>query len=246
MQKTIFISDLHLEASRPDITSQFTGLLASCDASVDALYILGDLFEVWIGDDDDNDFHRTIISALKQATQNGTKIYIMHGNRDFMLGRKFLKASGCQLLPDEITITLYQTPVLLMHGDTLCTRDIAYIKARKMARNRLLQFLFSLLSLSKRRKIADNMRKKSMQHTQSAPKEIMDVTQDEVARVMQKHQVAHLIHGHTHRPDEHQFQLNGHSAKRYVLAAWHDHGSALIWNEAGEIQIEHLSVIPEF
>jgi UDP-2,3-diacylglucosamine hydrolase len=237
MRKTLFISDLHLEENRPEITSQFISLLNQCDASVDALYILGDLFEAWIGDDNDTPFHRKIMHALKEASKQGLRIYFMHGNRDFLIGKKFLRETGCTLLSDEEKILLYDTPVLLMHGDTLCTKDHAYLKARKLGHNRFLQCLFLLMPLSSRRKFADKMRAKSARHTQSAPKEIMDVTPEEVDRVMLKHGVKHLIHGHTHRPQTHHFTLNGHPATRMVLGAWHDQGNAIVWYENGEREL---------
>lgn len=240
LRKTLFISDLHIEESRPDIAEQFLKLLHHSDTSIDALYILGDLFEVWIGDDDDTPLHREIIRALKSATQNGLNIYFMYGNRDFMIGKRFLRETGCQLLSDEEKISLYGTPVLLMHGDTLCTRDIAYIKARKLGRNRLLQFIYSRLPLSTRRHIANKMRAKSMRHTQSVATDIMDVTPEEVERIMHHHAVSHLIHGHTHKPAFHTLTVANIPATRIVLPAWHDRGSVLIWDETGQITLQPL------
>lgn len=238
-KKTLFISDLHLNENNPGITQQFLQLLKSCDASVDALYILGDLFEAWIGDDDDTPFHYKIINALKEATQKGLLIYFMYGNRDFLIGKKFLRETGCKLLSDEEKISLYGTPVLLMHGDTLCTRDIAYLKARKIGRNRFFQFLFLLMPLKFRRNFANKMRLKSTLHTQSVAKEIMDVIQEEVERVMQKHNVRYLIHGHTHRPAFLEFSINGLQATRIILSAWHDHdSSALVWEENLRIYLQ--------
>ena len=241
-RKTLFISDLHLEEGRPDITRQFLQLLQnSPNNDVDALYILGDLFEAWIGDDDDTPFHREIIQALKTATQKGLPIYFLRGNRDFLIGKRFMRETGLKLLADEEKIMLYGTPVLLMHGDTLCTRDIAYLKWRKKSHNPILNTLcFSMWPLAFRRKFANKMRAKSAVHTQTVKKEIMDVTQEEVERVMQKHQVHHLIHGHTHRPNIHQFALDNTSATRIVLGAWHAHGHALIWDETGNRQLTEL------
>lgn len=233
-KRTIFISDLHLDETRPDITQRFFSLLKNCDTSVDALYILGDLFEVWIGDDDDTSFHRDIIAALKLATQKGLAIYFMHGNRDFLIGKKFLYKTGCHLLSDEEKIVLYHTPLLLMHGDTLCTRDIAYLKARKKTRNRILQTLFLLLPIHVRKKMANKIREKSLYHTQSTAAEIMDVTPSEVERTMQKHAVSYLIHGHTHRPMFHEFLLSHTQAERIVLGAWHHQGNMLIWYASGK------------
>lgn len=243
-RKTLFISDLHLEAGRPDITQQFLQFLNSCPFhSVDAIYILGDLFEVWIGDDDHNLFHQEIIEGLRAITQQGIPIYFMFGNRDFLIGKKFLRETGCQLLADEEKINLYGTSVLLMHGDTLCTDDINYIKARKNARNIFLQKLFLMLPLRFRKSIADKMRAKSLRHTQSTALAIMDVTQKEVMRVMQKHEVNVLIHGHTHRPDIHHFPLAQSQGTRIVLGAWHHVGNMLVWDETGE---KGLVDVPNF
>jgi len=242
MKKTLFISDLHLEEKTPQTTALFLKLLDNCDREVDALYILGDLFEAWIGDDDDSPFVQSIISSIKKASDKGLKIYLMRGNRDFLYGKRIEAKAGVSLLPDEACISLYGKHVLLMHGDTLCTRDTAYLEWRKKARNRFLHTVFFLsLPLSIRRKIADMLRKKSSEYSRQKPEEMMDVTQEEVERLMQKHQVNDLIHGHTHRPGIHQFNLNAHPSKRIVLGAWHDAGSVLVWDEMGrkELQIIH-------
>lgn len=240
MQQTLFISDLHLDARHSQTTAQFLAFLQSCRPGLDTLYILGDLFEVWIGDDDHSPFHSDIIQALATATQKGLVIYLMHGNRDFLIGKKFLRATGCQLLADEYVVNLYGTRVLLMHGDTLCTRDVAYLKFRKKTRNFLVKKLLLLKSLKKRRAIADNYRAASLAHTRSTPLDIMDVTQAEVERVMQKHHVDFLIHGHTHRPDIHSFPLNKNTGTRMVLGAWHDKGNVLVWDEKGRKELRAL------
>lgn len=240
LRKTLFISDLHLEESRPEITEQFINLLQACDHTVDGLYILGDLFEVWFGDDDDADLSKKIIQELKATTQKGVPIYFMRGNRDFLVGKHFIRETGCHLLPDEKTISLYGTPVLLMHGDTLCTNDIAYMKARKFGRNPLVTFIVSHLPFSTRKRIGQKMRAKSMKHTSMAASEIMDVTPHEVIRVMQKHYVKQLIHGHTHKPDFHHFTIENTSALRIVLPAWHDKGRVLIWDENGNYVLQDL------
>jgi len=237
LRKTIFISDLHLDDSQPQITQHFLTLLNQFDSSVDALYILGDLFEAWIGDDDGIQHYAAIIGALRMVTQKGIPIYFIHGNRDFLVGKQFFQETGCQWLADESRIDLYGQPVLLMHGDTLCTRDIAYMSTRKKLRNRFIQTLFLLLPLSLRKKIASEMREKSKQHTMMAASDIMDVTQEEVLRVMQKHQVACLIHGHTHKPDFHEFFHQQMPMTRIVLAAWHDGGSMLVWDQSGKKQM---------
>jgi UDP-2,3-diacylglucosamine hydrolase len=238
LKKTLFISDLHLDSQHPLITGWFLQLLKQDHSNVDALYILGDLFETWIGDDAKQEFHDEIIQALRTATQNGLPIYLMHGNRDFLIGRQFLQATGCQLLSDETIISLYGNNVLLMHGDTLCTRDTAYLKWRKIARNRLVQCLFlHLFPLHTRQKIANKMRAKSADYTQHAAAEIMDVTQEEVERVMKKHDVQFLIHGHTHQPNKHEFTLQQKPAMRIVLDAWHKQGNMLIWDSEGKKEL---------
>ena len=232
----LFISDLHLEDNRPDIAGIFVTWLNSKARNAKALYILGDFFESWIGDDDLTVFHQEIISALKSATDAGLAIYFMHGNRDFLVGNRFLRATGCQLLPEEHLLEIDSTRVLLMHGDTLCTEDTAYLKFRKKARNVFFQKLFLWKSLKTRRQIAANMREKSKAYTSTTPTHIMDVTQAEVERVMQKHKATVLIHGHTHRPDTHQFVLNNTEVKRIVLTPWHDHGYVFDW----ELQKESM------
>lgn len=228
-----FISDLHLEEQRPEITDIFLNFLRNQACHGEALFILGDLFEAWIGDDDLSSYNLNIIHSLRQASQQGLPIYIMHGNRDFLLGKKFLSMSGCTLLPDECVINVYGTPTLLMHGDTLCTQDIKYLQFRKKSRNWFYKRLVLLKSLAKRRVLAAQLRAVSREHTRTTADYIMDVTQTEVERVMQKHRVLHLIHGHTHREAVHHFQMNELSATRTVLGPWHDQGSVLICEPNG-------------
>jgi|SRR5579862_4384137 len=238
--KTLFISDLHLSETHPEITNRFLQLLNNCDSNVDALYILGDLFDAWIGDDNDSTLYQNILQAMYELTQKGLPIYFLHGNRDFLIGKKFLNKAGATLLLEEEIINLYGTRVLIMHGDTLCTRDITYMKARKKLRNRFLQKIFLLLPLKIRKNFAEKMREKSMQYTQSTPLEIMDVTQEEVERVMRKYTVNYLIHGHTHRPNIHTFLLDQIQVSRIVLGAWHERGSALEWDSSGERKLIEL------
>jgi UDP-2,3-diacylglucosamine hydrolase len=157
----------------------------------------------------------------------------MYGNRDFLIGKKFLRATGCELLADEEKILLYGKPLLLMHGDLLCIEDVAYLKARKLGKNKLAQTIFLLMPLNYRRRYANRMRAKSKRHTSTAPRAIMDVTQSEVERIMQKHNVTSLIHGHTHRPQTHYFPLQHQTAERIVLGAWHDGANGLVWDERG-------------
>lgn len=233
-RQTLFISDIHLDENHPRIAEQFLQLLRADHRHTDALYILGDLFEVWIGDDDDSPFHQRIMHALRVACDSGLKIYFQRGNRDFLIGKKFMRKTGCQLLADETVIDAYGKPLLLMHGDLLCTADVKYLRARKFAYHPVVQFLFLALPLSLRKKIANNMRAKSMNHTQRTAVEIMDVSPDEVLQKMLQHNVTHLIHGHTHKPAFHRVN---DTQQRIVLPAWHDKGRVLIWNSVGAITL---------
>lgn len=233
IRKTLFISDLHLDENHPEIASIFLQFLQNTAPLSDALYILGDLFEAWIGDDDLSPFHQSIIHALHDATSKGLPIYFIHGNRDFLISDAFLQATGCQLLAEETVIDLYGTRVLLMHGDTLCTHDRNYLRVRKKLRHPFIQKLFLLLPLFLRRKIANRMRAKSQGYTQSAPHWIMDVADDEVQRVLGKHRLELIIHGHTHRPAFH--------AARIVLAAWHTQGNMLAWDNEGNKELINFS-----
>jgi UDP-2,3-diacylglucosamine hydrolase len=220
------ISDLHLDKSNPYIADLFLAYLKNPATRPKQLYILGDFFESWIGDDDLSPFNQTIVTALKDASAS-FPIYFMHGNRDFLIGKRFLTMTGMQLLPDEYIIDLHGKPTLLMHGDTLCTDDLAYLTFRKKARNRFFQWLFLMKSLTKRQAIAETMRNASKKYTTNATDKIMDVNQSAVQAVMRKHQVLQLIHGHTHRPNMHTFDLDGQIATRLVLAAWHETGAVL-------------------
>jgi UDP-2,3-diacylglucosamine hydrolase len=237
----LFISDLHLDEHHPEMTELFLNFLQNQAANAKALFILGDFFEAWIGDDDLSPYNMRIIAAFRNATKNGLPIFIMHGNRDFLIGKKFLRATGCQLLPDEYVVDIYGTPTLLMHGDTLCTLDVKYLKFRKKSRTWLYKKIVQLKSLASRREIANKMRAASREHTSSTAGYIMDVTHDEVERVMQKHHVQHLIHGHTHREAVHPFILNGQPATRTVLGAWHEHGSVLICEANGKKTLSKVS-----
>lgn len=232
-RKTLFISDLHLAENQPEIAQQFYDLLANVDNQLDAIYILGDLFDAWVGDDEDTPFHREVISALRNATKKGLPIYFLWGNRDFFIGKKFLRESGCKKLRDEQKINLYGTPILLMHGDSLCTHDLAYLRARRISRIRFLQKLFLLLPLRWRQKIGEKARRQSKQVTQTKSMYVMDVVSDTVEKIMSKHQVSYLIHGHTHLPGVHAFDLNKKPASRFVLGAWHDGANGLIWYDSG-------------
>ncbi len=221
---TLFISDLHLEPQKPVLAQAFLKFIAERTEQIDALYILGDFFEAWIGDDFENPFTDTLIDALKSVSGRGVSLFFMHGNRDFLIGERFAEQTGCTILPDPTVIDLYGTPTLLMHGDTLCTDDIAYQQFRKMVRDPHWQKELLSKSINERLAIAQNLRDVSKEETGEKTADIMDVNQTEVIEVMQQFQVQHLIHGHTHRPGKHQLVANGISAQRTVLGDWGSHG----------------------
>ena len=227
MSTTYFIADLHLSAERPDITLCLEQFLTREAANADALYVLGDLFEVWIGDDDVNAFSTRVAQAFKTLADSGVPIFFIHGNRDFLIREGFAKRAGMTLLPEEKVIDLYGEPTLIMHGDQLCTRDIAYQKFRKKARGWWWPRLVLMLPLRTRRKIAADGRKKSKEKQQHLSQDIMDVTPEEVIKTLESHRVTRLIHGHTHRPDVHPIQLKNASAERIVLGDWYTQGSVL-------------------
>lgn len=238
---SLFISDLHLDENRPDIAEIFLKFLKNDAVQAQRLFILGDFFEAWIGDDDLSPFNQMIMNSLYAATQKGLPIFLMHGNRDFLLGKKFLRATGCTLLPDEYVVNLYGIPTLLMHGDSLCTLDVKYLKFRRKSRTWLYKKLVSFKSLESRRAIAAKMRAASREHTRMTAEYVMDVTQEEVERLMQKHEVQHLVHGHTHREAVHHFSLNQTPATRTVLGPWHEHGSVLVCEASGKKELIHIT-----
>ena len=229
----LLISDLHLEEQRPDITRAFLHFLHTRARQAEALYILGDFFEVWVGDDGMSPFQHDIARALRELSDAGTRIFLMHGNRDFLIGRAFCRESGCSLLKDPSIVHFNGEPVLLMHGDSLCTLDVGYMKLRRLLRNPLSLLILRTLPLSTRRKLARKLRSESRAQTRMKAREIIDVTPDEVPRIMAEHGVRTLIHGHTHRPAEHALEVNGQSARRIVLGDWDSQGWALQVDEQG-------------
>nr|WP_245397410.1 UDP-2,3-diacylglucosamine diphosphatase [Citrobacter rodentium] len=221
----MFIADLHLCAEEPAIVAGFLRFLADDARQADALYILGDLFEAWIGDDDTPPLHRQIAAAISALVDAGVPCFFIHGNRDFLLGKRFARESGMTLLPEEKVLTLYGRQILIMHGDTLCTDDRGYQAFRAKVHQRWLQTLFLSLPLFLRKRVAAKMRAGSKAANSSKSLAIMDVNQRAVVAVMEKHQVQWLIHGHTHRPAVHELTANGQPAFRVVLGAWHSEGS---------------------
>jgi UDP-2,3-diacylglucosamine hydrolase len=233
---TLFISDLHLDGTRPEITAQFLEFLEREARSAEALYILGDLFEAWIGDDDPDPDKRRVIQGLHSVTSAGVKTYLIHGNRDFLIGQRFCRETGVELLKDGTVIDLYGRRVLLMHGDLLCIDDHSYQRLRRIVRNPIVQFVMRRLTLGQRQRLAERMREGSKEHIASmdiAAPEIMDVNQDEVRRTFARYGVDCIIHGHTHRPAVHEMQIDGKPAVRIVLGDWYEQGSVLRWNERG-------------
>jgi len=233
---TLFISDLHLDGTRPDISTQFLEFLEREARRAEALYILGDLFEAWIGDDDPDPDKRRVIQGLRSVTSAGVKTYFIHGNRDFLIGTAFCRETGIELLDDGTVIDLYGRRVLLMHGDLLCIDDHAYQRLRRIVRNPLVQFVMRSLTLRQRQQLAERMRAGSKEHIKSmdmAAPQIMDVNQNEVRRTMQRYGVDCIIHGHTHRPAVHELQINGKPAVRIVLGDWYEQGSVLRWDQRG-------------
>ena len=215
-----FISDLHLEESRPDITGAFLHFMDSIEESASQLYILGDLFESWIGDDENTPLQAQIKKRLKQFSNSGKALFFMHGNRDFLIGEQFSKETGATILPDPSIIRLGKQDVLLMHGDSLCTADKGYIKFRAMIRNPDFLDTFLKRPLEERHTTARQLREMSQASNQHKNMEIMDVTIEEVVREMAAHKVNIMIHGHTHRPMIHDLHVGGLPAKRYVLGDW--------------------------
>lgn len=217
----LLISDLHLHEERPDITAAFLAFLEQHAQHAQALYILGDFFEVWIGDDAITPFQRSIAQALSDIAAGGTQIYLMHGNRDFLIGQEFCKLADCELLADPSIAQLAGEQVLLMHGDSLCTSDRSYIRLRRVLRNPVVLFILRHLPLGTRQRLAGDLRKKSTNSTRMKTMDITDVNPEAVSQVMSQHQVRTLIHGHTHRPAVHNL---GGEKQRIVLGDWDTQG----------------------
>ncbi len=224
----LLISDLHLSADAPQTVQLFQRFLAERAPQAEALFILGDLFDAWIGDDNNAEPWPAVRHQLASLTATGTAVFVQHGNRDFLLGDDFCRHTGVQLLAEEAVIDLCGTPTLLMHGDTLCTDDLAYQQARLFLRNPTFINDFLSKSLAERAAIAVEYRQRSGEATSLLASDIMDVNQAAVMAAMRRHGVTRLIHGHTHRQGQHNFELDGQAATRIVLGEWHpDRGMAL-------------------
>ena len=230
---SLFISDLHLTAGDAETTRRFVDFMEGPARAARELYILGDLFEAWIGDDDDDPRLAPIVAALRGLTDSGVPCALMHGNRDFLLGPRFCAATGTRLLGDYERITLNGEPVLLTHGDLLCTDDTRYMTLRSELRSPEWQRDFLARPLAERRQIASDLRQLSATEIAAKDDYIMDVNQATVERTMREHDVALLLHGHTHRPAVHRFDLGGRPAARIVLGAWYHDPSVVRWTAAG-------------
>jgi UDP-2,3-diacylglucosamine hydrolase len=229
----LFISDLHLTAGDAETTRRFVEFMEGPARAARELYILGDLFEAWIGDDDDDPRLEPIVAALRKLTDSGVACALMHGNRDFLLGARFAALTGCRLLGDFETIIVQDEPLLLTHGDLLCTDDTRYMTLRAQLRSPDWQRTFLAKPLSERRAIAADLRRMSATEIAAKPEDIMDVNQATVERTMRELGVRRLLHGHTHRPAVHRFELDGAPATRIVLGAWHDGVSVVRWDASG-------------
>jgi UDP-2,3-diacylglucosamine hydrolase len=235
----LFVSDLHLDASAPEATQQFIDFLDRYAAGAEALYILGDLFEVWVGDDDQDAEKQRVCSALRKLTSSGVACFVIHGNRDFLLGTAFCQRTGCRLLSDPVVAEIDGERVLLTHGDALCTDDHSYQELRSSVRSEEWQRRFLALPFQVRQKFADRARAGSRAHTARTIPKIMDVNSDAVATAFRVTQVQRIIHGHTHRPAIHDLNVDGKSVQRIVLGAWYEQGSFLTC-EAGRYELREL------
>jgi UDP-2,3-diacylglucosamine hydrolase len=237
-EKTLFISDLHLSAAKPETTRRLLSFIESRAKDAHRLYILGDLFDAYIGDDDNSSPNRKVKAALKTLSNTGTQVFFQHGNRDFLVGQRFCEETGAALLGDYAIIDLYGEQALITHGDLLCTDDTLYQAARQRVRAE--EWKRNALSkpLLIRQLYARWYRFKSGLDKSKKSREIMDANPEAVAGAMRQRGVAVLIHGHTHRPAVHEFELDGKPARRFVLAEWQENGQALCWDDSGRWTVE--------
>jgi len=230
---TYFISDLHLSGERPDILKLFREFLHDQAAQAETLYILGDLFEVWIGDDAVPADMEPVIADLAALTASGVPVFVMVGNRDFLMGVEFERLSGCTLLTDPATVDLYGIPTLLMHGDTLCTDDVDYQQFRSQVRDPEWQSDFLAKPIEERLAISKHARQESTKRTKEKPEDIMDVNPRAVEETFRQYGILQIIHGHTHRPAVHEPVIDNKSVKRIVLGDWYTQASILKVDASG-------------
>jgi UDP-2,3-diacylglucosamine hydrolase len=229
----LFVSDLHLDAAAPEATDQFLAFLRTDAARAQVLYILGDLFESWIGDDDDEPERVRVCSGLREFTTRGVPCFVQHGNRDFLLGEDFATHTGCRLLADPVLTEIHGARTLISHGDLFCTDDIKYQRLRTIVRNPRWQRRARRLTLAQRKVFADEARSGSRAHAQRVVPTIMDANPEAIAAAAAAFDADVVIHGHTHRPGTHEFTAGGRTRTRIVLGAWYEHGSVLEWSAAG-------------
>jgi UDP-2,3-diacylglucosamine hydrolase len=230
---SLIASDLHLDSNEPWAIDAFIAFLKGPARAADSLYLLGDIFEVWVGDDDREPLIDRACEALRELTQAGVPVYALHGNRDFLLGEEFTRRTGVALLPDPVRVELHGVATLLSHGDIFCTEDPSYQNLRSIVRRTGWQRRFLALPLDARRDLASAARAGSRAHTQRVIPEIMDVNPDAVVNALRATQSRRLIHGHTHRPDIHELRVDGERAERIVLAPWYESASCLAVDAAG-------------
>jgi UDP-2,3-diacylglucosamine hydrolase len=235
----LFVSDVHLDAAAPEAQLQFLDFLRTRVAGARALYILGDLFESWVGDDDVGDDRAAVLAALRELTASGVACFLLHGNRDFLIGEDFCRETGCQLLPDPVIATIDGEPALLTHGDALCTDDHAYQELRSIVRTPAWQRRFLGLPLPDRQLLANEARAGSRAHTARVVPKIMDVNAAAVDAAFTASRVRRIIHGHTHRPAIHDALVAGQPVQRIVLGAWYEQGSYLAY-ESGRYELLFL------
>jgi len=230
---TFFISDIHISEQYPEIGEQLIDFLENQAQQSDALYILGDLFEYWLGDDDTNPEYKKIQSALKLFTDKKTPTYFIHGNRDFLIGETFAHETGIKILSDPSIIELYGERILISHGDIFCTDDVEYQSSRKQTRDPNWQKMILEKPLKERKVFANEAREKSSIYTQKINEVLMDVNQSETNKTFEKYGLNRIIHGHTHKPAIHNSMINGELYKRIVLGDWYEQGSVLKWDQSG-------------
>ena len=231
---SLFISDLHLTEERPEANERFIAFVEEKARNADTLYILGDFFEYWIGDDDlGQPFNAIVAGLLRDLTQKGVQVRLMHGNRDFLVGERFCAATGTQLLPDPSIVEIQGVKTLLMHGDTLCTDDLEYQAWRRKARDPAFQASFLAKPVAERRRAVEQMREKSKEVVKGKTAEIMDVNDEAVRQALRSHGVRRLIHGHTHRPGRHAVEIDGERCERWVLPDWYGRGGYIEVTRAG-------------
>lgn len=238
--RTLFISDLHLDASNAAVIELFRSFLQTQAATCDALYILGDLFETWIGDDDNEPARSRVGAALRELTASGVPCFIQHGNRDFLLGAEFMAVSGCQWLPDPTVLEIGRRRFVLTHGDQLCTQDRRYLRFRRVMRSGLFQGVWCALPLALRRRFAATLRQRSHGYTRALPESIMDVTPAAVSALLRSTKGDVLVHGHTHRPAVHAIDIDGQKRTRIVLGDWPGQASALEVSASGQFKVQAL------